>query len=556
MGDFFFFASSSSFNWFHTLLVTSPKPHAISSTSNPKRSRNNYHMLPKSIPHSHSHSSNNFDIISVTECSDGSVLFKFGNPQVEKLTAIHGQVEKIDELKQEKKLSVEILEKESKADSDEADNSSAFEGNSVANSELNLDNDSEKVKDTIVEEIDFPIQSASSGTQKSSKERINIQASMQVSTPNHVVGHYGVEANTKSTPLEDVPFNNGEITRNTLDESLDTHRIFDDPVLSSIREEQIIKGDGLSGNIEEVSVSSAVDFKSIGTTLKREEILTAGFCLSSGAALLSHPFKALTGGGDAYFVACKNWLGIADGIGQWSLEVIKNSDVKTNSGLPKKENREQGEQELDMRIKRGKSINPGLYAQEFMENCEKIVLGSKNIPITNPVQVLNRSAVETQSPGSSTVLVAYFDGQALHVANIGDSRFIVVRDGSVFKMSSPLVHEFNFPLRIERGDDPSALVEEYKIDLDEGDVIVIATDGLFDNLYVQEIASIVSSSLHDGLRPQEIAEFLAMRAQEVAESGTGRSPFADAAQAAGYIGYRGGKLDDVTVIVSLVEKDS
>ncbi|KAK0588757.1 hypothetical protein LWI29_005064 [Acer saccharum] len=522
MGDFFFFASSSSFNWFHTLLVTSPKPHAISSTSNPKRSLNNYHMLPKSIPHSHSHSSNNFDIISVTECCDGSVLFKFGNPQVEKLTAIHGQVEKIDELKQEKKLSVEILEKESKADSDEVDNSSAFEGNSVANSELNLDNDSEKVQDTIVEEIDFPIQSASSGTQKSSKESINIQASMQVSTPNHVVGHYGVEANTKSTPLEDVPFNNGETTRNTLDESSDTHRILNDPVLSSIREEQIIKGDGLSGNIEEVSVSSAVDFKSIGTTLKREEILTAGFCLSSGAALLSHPFKALTGGGDAYFVACKNWLGVADGIGQWSLE----------------------------------GINPGVYAQEFMENCEKIVLGSKNIPITNPVKVLNRSAVETQSPGSSTVLVAYFDGQALHVANIGDSRFIVVRDGSVFKMSSPLVHEFNFPLRIERGDDPSALVEEYKIDLDEGDVIIIATDGLFDNIYVQEMASIVSSSLHDGLRPQEIAEFLAMRAQEVAESGTRRSPFADAAQAAGYIGYRGGKLDDVTVIVSLVEKES
>lgn len=43
-------------------------------------------------------------------------------------------------------------------------------------------------------------------------------------------------------------------------------------------------------------------------------------------------------------------------------------------------------------------------------------------------------------------------------------------------------------------------------------------------------------------------------AQEVGSSVSGRSPFADAAKAAGYAGYSGGKLDDVAVIVSLVQK--
>lgn len=119
------------------------------------------------------------------------------------------------------------------------------------------------------------------------------------------------------------------------------------------------------------------------------------------------------------------------------------------------------------------------------------------------------------------------------MANIGDSGFIILRDGSVLKKSTPLVHEFSFPLLIERGDDPSTLVEvwheskilfifviklnstqtqythihlfqEYKIDLDEGDVIVMATDGLFDNLYEEEIASLVVRSLQDGKRPQVI----------------------------------------------------
>lgn len=55
---------------------------------------------------------------------------------------------------------------------------------------------------------------------------------------------------------------------------------------------------------------------------------------------------------------------------------------------------------------------------------------------------------------------------------------------------------------------------------------------------------------------QDIAEFLASRAQEVGQSSSSRSPFADAAQAAGYVRYAGGKPDDVIVIVSLVQKKS
>lgn len=217
-----------------------------------------------------------------------------------------------------------------------------------------------------------------------------------------------------------------------------------------------------------------------------------------------------------------NWLGVADGVGQWSLE----------------------------------GMNPGVYARELMENCGKIISNSSIVSIISPLEVLKRSVEEAQSPGSSTILVAYFNGQALHVANIGDSGFIIIRNGTVYKRSSPMLHEFNFPLQIERGHDPSELVEEYKIDLEEGDIIVTATDGLFDNLYEQEITSIVLKYLQANINPQETAKLLARRAQDVGKSSSERSPFADAAQAAGYVGYTGGKLDDVAVIVSLVQKRS
>ncbi|XP_052205396.1 probable protein phosphatase 2C BIPP2C1 isoform X2 [Diospyros lotus] len=224
----------------------------------------------------------------------------------------------------------------------------------------------------------------------------------------------------------------------------------------------------------EVSNLGARESESTDASVKREEISAMGYILLSGASLLPDPAKALTGGEDAYFIAGQNWLGVADGVGQWSLE----------------------------------GINAGIYARELMENCEKILSDFSSNLLTDPKEVLSRSALESKSPGSSTILVAYFDGQM------------------------------------------------YKIDLDEGDVIVAATDGLFDNLYDQEIASIVSKSLENNLKPEEIAEILAERAQEIGSSETCRSPFADAAQAAGYMGYTGGKLDDVTVIVSLVQKRS
>ncbi|KAL6311950.1 hypothetical protein AAG906_037517 [Vitis piasezkii] len=239
-----------------------------------------------------------------------------------------------------------------------------------------------------------------------------------------------------------------------------------EPVLNEETSHGHCPSSNLEAETTEADVQSCDAIEESGTKaveLKLEEILMTGLALSSGAALLPHPSKALTGGEDAYFVAFQNWFGVADGVGQWSLE----------------------------------GINGGLYAREVMDNCEEIVFKCKGIPLTNPREILNRSVAEAQSPGLSTVLVAYFNGQ------------------------------------------------EYKIDLDEGDVIITATDGLFDNIYEPEIISIVSKSLQANLKP---------KSTRGGRSSSTRSPFADAAKAAGYGGYTGGKLDDVTVIVSSVQK--
>lgn len=54
-----------------------------------------------------------------------------------------------------------------------------------------------------------------------------------------------------------------------------------------------------------------------------------------------------------------------------------------------------------------------------MENCERYVSKYEGVPGTKPDQILTQAAVEAKSPGSSTVLVAHFDGQVCnHSASV------------------------------------------------------------------------------------------------------------------------------------------
>ncbi|KAM0863247.1 hypothetical protein ACQ4PT_044729 [Festuca glaucescens] len=256
------------------------------------------------------------------------------------------------------------------------------------------------------------------------------------------------------------------------------------------------------------------------TSDRRVPVAKSSLVLTSGAAILPHPSKVATGGEDAYFIARNGWFGVADGVGQWSFE----------------------------------GINAGLHARELMDGCKKFITDNEGEAELTPEQVLSKAANEASSPGSSTVLIAHFDGQFLHASNIGDSGFLVVRNGKVYTKSEPMVYCFNFPHQIEKGVDPLKLVQNYTVDLEEGDVIITATDGLFDNVYEQEAAAMISRSLQADLKPTDMAEHLAARAHEVGRSGAGRSPFSDAALTVGYLGFSGGKLDDTAVVVSIVRR--
>lgn len=98
--------------------------------------------------------------------------------------------------------------------------------------------------------------------------------------------------------------------------------------------------------------------------------------------------------------------------------------------------------------------------------------------------------------------------------------------------------------------------------LKDGDLILLATDGYFDNMYSEETLELINQ----GMEPIEanddddelvtatirgLAKSLTDRARRLSLNPKRLSPWAKAAQAHGS-NYRGGKVDDITCIVTLV----
>ena len=95
------------------------------------------------------------------------------------------------------------------------------------------------------------------------------------------------------------------------------------------------------------------------------------------------------------------------------------------------------------------------------------------------------------------------------------------------------------------------MLQVFTIPVAPGDVVIAGTDGLFDNLYNNEVIAVVVHATRASLGPQVTAQKIAALARQRAQDKNRQTPFSTAAQDAG-IRYYGGKLDDITVIVSYI----
>jgi protein phosphatase PTC7 len=86
--------------------------------------------------------------------------------------------------------------------------------------------------------------------------------------------------------------------------------------------------------------------------------------------------------------------------------------------------------------------------------------------------------------------------------------------------------------------------------LEKGDIIIMATDGLFDNLFEKDIINIVKNNSEKNTKI--ISQMLVDSAYVNSINQKFNSPFTVNAKSHG-LNYLGGKIDDITVLIGKVE---
>ena len=285
-------------------------------------------------------------------------------------------------------------------------------------------------------------------------------------------------------------------------------------------------------------------------------------------------------GQDAFFVArlkpYSTAFGIADGVGGWA-----------TSG-----------------------VDPAEFSHGFCHYMAQTTLDWKHGRLTPRMlmEIGYQNIIDdpTVPAGGSTACIGIAgpDG-SLEMANLGDSGFLQVRLGAVQHYSNPQTHAFNTPYQLSII--PPRVIAQSAIfggmplvDLPEkaelssgqlkhGDVLILATDGVWDNLNPSEVLNIVSSQMkshgawdvteNDGLAVSDkivslvqpgsstegqrsqtlqgaVAAAVAGEAKLASLNDRRDGPFAREVQKFyPEEGYHGGKIDDIAVISLIAVKN-
>ena len=265
-------------------------------------------------------------------------------------------------------------------------------------------------------------------------------------------------------------------------------------------------------------------------------------------------------GDDAYFVGGEKAMGVADGVGQWS----------------------------------EKGIDSGEYSRKLMSTCLQATESSYGERQSASALLVSSASGVAQADiqGSSTACILTLDQATgvASIANLGDSGVLIGRWNAekgtprvVFR-SPQQEHEFGYPFQLghhEHADHP-ATAQTFTVVLEAGDIVLLGTDGLFDNLSDADILDEAFKHANesssgggvdggeagetraiDACRSLDLRRLAVKMASSLVEMAYFKSvdkradtPFSMSASEAFDIVYRGGKKDDVTVVVGCVAPNS
>ncbi|KAL2361568.1 hypothetical protein RJZ56_005525 [Blastomyces dermatitidis] len=223
-------------------------------------------------------------------------------------------------------------------------------------------------------------------------------------------------------------------------------------------------------------------------TFNPEEQAALG--LQTGTTALARKMSRFDSGEDAFFVSKVNdepsavAFGVADGVGGWSESGVDPADF--SHALCS--NMAQAALEWNSKLEK---VRPRALMQAGYERCK---------------------ADQSIFAGGSTasIGIAHNDGR-VELANLGDSGSILCRLAAIHHYSVPQTHDFNTPyqltlvppiMRIQSSIFGGRVFEDLphhasvtNLKMQHGDVLILATDGVLDNLFNQDILNSITDQM-------------------------------------------------------------
>lgn len=253
-----------------------------------------------------------------------------------------------------------------------------------------------------------------------------------------------------------------------------------------------------------------------------------------------------TTNGDDAFVCSPCYIGVADGIGAW------NTRLQGHAALWSRLILHFWALETEHQIFRFN--DPSRTSADVFTSQSSIVALQASYETTTAL------AKPVPFFGTTTACLALLlPPTTLLLTNVGDSQAFLFRpsEGRFIARTEEQWHLFDCPRQLGTNslDTPEGVAKVVEVPVEEGDLVLIATDGLMDNLWESEISRVLMKWVEKGEGEGHMAEELVEKAQIVAADPWGLSPYMERAVEQGLV-IEGGKWDDISVVVARCQKRS